>query len=176
MSVVIKGLLVPDSVIDKFWERVRITKPDECWIWQGGLNSKKQGFDYGLFWIPKVGKYLAHRLAVSFELGYEVRSEDVRHSCDNPPCCNPNHLIPGSHKENMEDRKTRDRAVFEKGEDRYNAKLNDDLVRWIRRIHRLHLKYKKYTKAEIARTCGVHQTLIKRIIDRKAWSHVEDEK
>lgn len=27
----------------------------------------------------------------------------IRHTCDNPPCCNPDHLIPGTQLENMRD-------------------------------------------------------------------------
>lgn len=34
----------------------------------------------------------------------------VRHTCDNPRCFNPRHLIPGTHQENMADKAERGRA------------------------------------------------------------------
>jgi hypothetical protein len=34
----------------------------------------------------------------------------VRHSCDNPPCCNPAHLLPGTQADNNHDRDLRGRV------------------------------------------------------------------
>jgi hypothetical protein len=35
----------------------------------------------------------------------------IRHKCDNPPCCNPKHLIIGTHSDNAKDRVRRGRDV-----------------------------------------------------------------
>ena len=39
----------------------------------------------------------------------------VLHRCDNPGCCNPNHLFLGSQRINVEDMITKGRAVFPPG-------------------------------------------------------------
>ncbi len=42
-----------------------------------------------------------HRIA------YRKIPEDkpfICHRCDNPPCCNPNHLFPGTMKDNFDDK------------------------------------------------------------------------
>ena len=52
----------------------------------------------------------AHRVAVELVIGRKPSpDEHVLHACDNPPCCNPNHLSLGSHQDNMDDMMKRGR-------------------------------------------------------------------
>ena len=48
----------------------------------------------------------------------------VLHKCDNPPCCNPNHLFLGAHIDNMKDRDAKGRNA--------NFKYSDSLILEIR--------------------------------------------
>jgi hypothetical protein len=68
-----------------------------CWEWQW---SKSNG--YGQFWIN--GKRMwAHRFF--YEQKYGPIPEGLKgcHTCDNPSCCNPDHVFPGTQKDNMAD-------------------------------------------------------------------------
>jgi hypothetical protein len=71
-----------------------------CWEWQHRRNPE----GYGLLHIA--GRdYLVHRLAMWVWRDFDLASPLlVRHRCDNPPCCNPDHLIPGTQLDNMRDR------------------------------------------------------------------------
>ena len=163
---------IPSFVQNRFWSRVRIGKPNECWIWQAGLNSKKKGFNYGLFWIPKVGGVLAHRLAYALATGQDPTDLDVRHSCDNPPCCNPTHLSLGTHSDNMQDKLVRGRANFPYGIKHPGAKLDEEKVKKMRRLSKLRHKYLKYTASYFAERYGVDAALVQRILKGQAWKHV----
>lgn len=80
--------------------------PDACWPWTRFCT--KDG--YGRM---SVGKQMvaAHRMAHHLATGDPLdRNIEIMHSCDNPPCCNPAHLSPGSHRENMAQMSERDRA------------------------------------------------------------------
>jgi hypothetical protein len=71
---------------------------------------------YGVLSVNHLRTY-AHRRALELATGQSIPAGQlVRHSCDNPPCCNPAHLSTGTHADNAADmvargRSTRGRAV-----------------------------------------------------------------
>lgn len=67
-------------------------------LWQG-----KIGVDgYGLIMIDRKRKRVSR---VCYELfkGLICDKMLVCHTCDNPPCINPDHLFIGTHEDNMKD-------------------------------------------------------------------------
>jgi hypothetical protein len=116
-----------ESVVRKFWELVDKRGPEECWPWKG--NRLKDGYGRRGNAIPK-----AHRF--SYEIAHGVmlsRETLVRHTCDNPPCCNPAHLLIGTPLDNMVDKRVRGRAGKMFGECHGNAVLTDAEVEEVRR-------------------------------------------
>lgn len=74
-------------------------KSGDCWVWTGGRNSKGYG-------RVRIGKklYSPHKVIKEIELGKFIDKDlQVCHHCDNPPCCNPEHLFVGTRSENMLD-------------------------------------------------------------------------
>lgn len=69
-----------------------------CWIWM--RDVVKGG--YGRTWF-KGQRYLAHRLSFQTYKGPIPDGLDVCHSCDTPPCINPDHLFAGTESENIQD-------------------------------------------------------------------------
>lgn len=119
---------------EKFWALVN-KEPGQgpkgdCWEWQGLRSSN----GYGEFvWRAKklewgidspYGKLLTHRLAYGLATGSSPKDLWILHSCDNPPCCNPAHLRPGTAKDNADDRVGRNR--HSKGERTGNSIFSDE--------------------------------------------------
>lgn len=116
----------------RFWSKVGIRGPDDCWPWL--LYCSRDG--YGRF--SANGKTLeAHRVAWEFSCGPIPEGICVCHHCDNPPCCNPDHLFLGTRADNNEDRDEKGRssggALY--GKDHPQCKLSDEDVRTIRKLH-----------------------------------------
>lgn len=108
--------------VARFWSRVAASTDFQCWPWTGQKNEK----GYGRF-----GETMAHRVAFELVHGPVPDGQIVRHRCDNPTCCNPGHLEPGSHKDNSAD--ALERGRFAKGERHGNTKLTAEQVAYIRR-------------------------------------------
>lgn len=90
------------SDAEKFWSRVAMAAPDECWEWGGERNRH----GYGWFTTYRNGgrnRQYAHRRALELMGECLVPGLVVMHSCDNPPCVNPAHLTQGTQKENLQD-------------------------------------------------------------------------
>ena len=57
----------------------------------------------------------AHRYALERKLGRELEPGEVaRHTCDNPICVNPDHLLPGTQRDNVDDMMRRGRHCSHK--------------------------------------------------------------
>lgn len=82
-----------------FWSKVSIKQPHECWPW----TRAKTKSGYGCITLRQRFLY-AHRIAYFLSYGEPpVGKTNVCHTCDNPSCCNPAHLFPGSTKDNSVD-------------------------------------------------------------------------
>jgi hypothetical protein len=79
-----------------------------CMRWNGATNNKGYGFIVSM--LPKKHILLTHRVA--YEQAYGPISEGfcVLHKCDNPPCCNPEHLFLGTIADNNRDMREKGRA------------------------------------------------------------------
>ena len=78
---------------------------DECWTWKGNVNPK-DGRPY--FTINGLRRP-SYAIVLEATTGEDQEDRIARHNCDNPICCNPNHLVWGDHQDNMNDMKERER-------------------------------------------------------------------
>lgn len=102
----------PESVLRRFFDKVSADGPriahmeSNCRLWTA---TPRPG--HGLFWLD--GRYEgAHRLAFAIANSISVESlgdEIIRHRCDVPKCCHPDHLLRGRTKDNIQDQIDRKR-------------------------------------------------------------------
>lgn len=86
-----------------FWSNVCVGSAYACWGWLGSLDQHGYGYQ---------GRERAHRIAWEVYHRKSLKKGDVvRHTCDNPSCCNPEHLRLGSQKDNISDRVVRERSA-----------------------------------------------------------------
>ena len=91
-------------------DRLSIPEPmSGCFLWIGNVDSR----GYGRINIRS--RYVgAHRLAWSVVNGPIPPGMQIRHSCDNPPCVNPAHLLLGTNHDNVLDMARRGRHHCQK--------------------------------------------------------------
>lgn len=147
-----------DIVISRFFTKV--LKTDTCWVWQGGVDGNK----YGKFYLG-YKTILAHRFSAMLVTGPEyLANKDVLHTCDNPPCVNPNHFQYGNQAQNIADMVSKCRQA--RGEKHSQSKLSEADIETIR--IRLSNGEKQ---VKISRDMGINQSVVSRIKTGKAWSH-----
>jgi len=146
----------------RFWAKVDIS--GDCWLWKAW--RKPSG--YGQFRFNGINMH-AHRVAWMLTNGNIPEGMCVLHRCDNPPCCNPDHLRLGTQQENIADRDSKGRHKALRGEEQGSSKLNDDSIREIRTLYATGLLSQK----DLADGFGVSQATVSSIVLRKSWGHVK---
>lgn len=140
---------------ESFWDTVD-TGGSGCWEWSRFRN--KAGYGY-FKWKSKLT--MAHRVAYELAIGEIPDGMYVLHKCDNPPCCNPDHLWLGTKDDNNKDKKAknRGRSAPKKLDAPRAALLKWDLVHG-------------FGFRETARKFGVSLPTVLYICDGKAWRYV----
>lgn len=113
----------PQHIV-RFWRKIRKTE-NGCWEWQGSRWDN----GYGRFMVGKKRRK-THRIAFLLENGFLPADGVICHKCDNPPCCNPDHLWAGSNLDNTNDMIIKERQTH--GERNGRSILTDETVKFIR--------------------------------------------
>ena len=116
--------------------------------------------------------YRAHRLAYCDYHNIDhsdIKGMLVRHTCDNRKCINPEHLVIGTHQDNMDDMKKRNRTA--KGEAHGRAKLSEVDIKTIR--DRYIRGSKVHGLLAIAKDFGVAFQTVSQIVNRHRWQSVQ---
>jgi hypothetical protein len=151
---------------ERFWSRVDVRGPDECWPWNGASTSAGYGyFRIGSLTDGSRRMILAHRYACKITHGL-ADNRQALHRCDYKPCCNPAHVYPGTHTDNMNDAKERGlmHGFSLPGERNPKAKLSVADV--------LAIRGSNQKNADLARAHRVSRAQIGHIKKRKSWAHV----
>lgn len=150
-----------DGQMQRFWSRV--TRSGDCLLWQGSKN----GQGYGRVNMAGATSILAHRVAWEITRGSIPDGMLVCHSCDNPACCNPDHLFLATHLGNNQDKqaKGRCRNGWQTMPDRmrksyrYAPQLTSEQVDQIVRLRR-----GRMSQQAIATTVGCCQSTVSKVL------------
>ena len=177
----------------RFLSKINTRDKESCWPWKA---STCQG--YGQF-VIKGSVFKSSRVSFHLFCGEAPTGMMVCHTCDNPACCNPNHLFLGSSSDNMRDMISKGRgnkasgdAHFSKtnpeklargdkngkstkpdktprGEDFSSAVLNEAVVKEMRLIRR----NEGFTYRKISKLFGFHLDTVRLAIKGLTWAHVK---
>jgi len=112
--------------------------------------------------------HLSHRVAYAVSKGLsmqDIQGRQICHTCDNPPCVNPEHLFLGTQDDNSADMVRKDRQS--KGEHRPQSRLKDAVVQEARE-----LVGAGASQASVARYFNVDPSTISRAVRGETWRHV----
>lgn len=182
-------MILSEKDIRRFWSKVDIKGEDECWPWIA-LAKLETGYGVLNIWVEegKRRNVVASRISCFLAHGAPQNPwEHALHSCDNPPCCNPNHLRWGTRKDNMQDAVKRGRlvpppdthshpewnakrlAAMPKGDKVWNQSLTEELVREVWSLH-----FEGYSAAEISAKLGVGKHPAYDACRGRSWRHLPD--
>jgi hypothetical protein len=117
----------------------------------------------------KVGRQMRHVPRVVYELFVGPIPDGllVCHKCDNPPCCNPDHLFLGTQLDNAQDRDRKGRLNPRHGELNARAKLSESQALKIIDLYR-----GGSSSDAIAGTFSVSVSTVQSIVSGKTWRHL----
>jgi hypothetical protein len=150
---------------ERFWSKVRVAGPDDCWMWTGATTPagygkiSTGGREGGLLLATRLSLMLHH------SLGAWPTGVNACHRCDTPACVNPAHLFMGTQADNMADSAAKGRMAC--GSRRPMAKLSEADIPVIRR------RISEGAPRQcIADSFGVSRSAIRQVVIGLTWRHV----
>jgi len=128
----------------------------DCLVWTRCFNT--DGYPRAAIDGHFNGK--VHRIVYELVTGEDITGLVVRHTCDNPRCINPDHLLKGTPIDNVNDRDSRQRNGW--------AKITHDEVRAIRELY----KTGKFTQAKLGNMFNLSPSTISSLVRGRHWRHV----
>lgn len=159
-------------LLNRFWNKVNKLGPiadgmkTRCWIW----TASTYGRGYGQFrgFVEYGSSPSAHKIIYELINGDTKNGKIIMHSCDNPSCVRPDHLVAGTYKQNMQDMDNKNRRVVREADDNTNSILTSRIVRRILKLYRTG----KYTHKQLSRKYHVTETSIWQIFNGISWKSV----
>ncbi len=143
--------------IERIKSNCEIDPKTGCWNWK---LSRQKPMGYGKTYSGKC--IHTHRAVWELTRGPIPKGLCVLHDCDNPPCCNPEHLKLGTFGDNNREAFSKGRNPV--GEGHSHAKL--------KAIQVLKVLKSQASDTELARRFGVTRNAIKCIRIGKSWKSV----
>lgn len=149
-----------------------------CWEWTG--YRLPGGYGQTSY---KGHRQLAHRAMYMYIQGIDSipKGNVVMHTCDNPSCVNPEHLVLGTQQQNIDDMHQKGRwnkpnvditklsfkkgHTLSKGMNHGNSKLHIEEVMCIKRLRGRYL----FTYVKLAKIFDVSRQTIESICNNKGW-------
>lgn len=153
------------AVLKRFWSKVDMKKPDECWNW----IAYKDRDGYGTFSFNGTS-IRAHRFIFNF-INNTSSESLICHTCDNPSCVNLTYLFSGTQKDNMSDMIKKKRDVKIRGSEHHFSKLKESQIIEIRDKYKAGL----YNQRELSKKYDVDGSVISKIVNFKIWKSLKGE-
>lgn len=160
----------------------------DCWLYQTtSQKHREQSNDHYAMVMFNRRRYLAHVVMLEDATGRKIpKNLIVRHRCDRPSCCNPEHLETGTHLDNARDRVLRNSAISwgmkngmhtqpgsrPRGEKHSGASITDAVAAEIKGCLEK-MGHKCNAAASIAAYFGTTVTIVRQIASQKTWQHVK---
>ena len=162
----IRRLELPPNIdlaetIARYEQYVDRSSVDGCHPW---IGSPRNSQGYGGFGIGRK-IWMAHRVGWILRNGPIPEGMVVRHTCDNPPCQNPDHWLLGTQKDNMADREERGRGACFSGGHNPAAVMTPEQVAEARSLY----TGERGQQVAIARRFGVSKAQMSKILNGTSW-------
>lgn len=146
--------------VERFWPKVDVRGPDDCWPWRGSVSG-----GHGCFRVDTTRRVSACGFAAETRYGYPCPpGKETQHThAGMSLCMNPAHLVYGKPGRSLGSVGS---AVARRGEGSHFSKLTDRQVAEIRRRWAAGER-----GATLARDAGVTQGYISRIVNHHARRH-----
>ena len=153
---------IPENEVIPWHIKNNVEKITEsgCWIWMGGLTTA----GYGSVRINKK-VYYTHILFTEYYKGKIPDGLECSHICHIRSCCNPDHIIYETGKENCNRGGVRNKKLS--GENSSSAKLTAEQVR---EAHEL--RQAGWFQREIGDKFGVDRGTIKSLLRGQSWHNI----